>query len=255
MQKTLNDFDGNTSYYAQENVNGPIGPRNIAKEGAYWELLGGKYICKFGECKKSFVTKWLFHRHVDKDKFLIMPIGRFGHLSTMKRDLEMSRPYCHEFSHLGVIFVNAISEMEPRLWTMLKKIATKVDRLQIEAQCVPEVCKPILVRLADSIVHKILGMEAWGVGLLASTIVFILEKFDDLVVFIINNMMVYAKEVCMTWDPKCEKHGPSKARQKKRNANNCIVTKFAILLLLIIFKSFGLVIFAKINLELHMWDL
>ncbi len=50
-----------------------------------------------------------------------------------------------------------------------KKIATKVDRLQIEAQCLPKVCKPILVRLANSIIHKILGMEAWGVGLLASS--------------------------------------------------------------------------------------
>jgi hypothetical protein len=96
-----------------------------------------------------------------------------------------------------------------------KQIATKVDRLQIEAQCVPKVCKPIIVRLANSIIHKILGMEAWGVGLLASITVFILENDDDLVVFIINNKMVYAKEVCMTWDPKCEKHGPSKARQKK----------------------------------------
>jgi hypothetical protein len=96
-----------------------------------------------------------------------------------------------------------------------KRIATKVDRLQIEAQCVLKVCKPILVRLVDSIIHKILGMEAWGVGLLASTIVFILENDDDLVVLIINNRMVYAKEVCMTWDLKCEKHEPSKARQKK----------------------------------------
>jgi hypothetical protein len=96
-----------------------------------------------------------------------------------------------------------------------KKIATKVDRLQIEAQCLPKLCKPILVRLADSIIHNILGMEAWGMGLLASTIVFILEKDDDLVVLIINNRMVYAKEMCMKWDPKHEKHGPSKARQKK----------------------------------------
>jgi hypothetical protein len=35
VQKFLEDFDGNTLNYAQENVNGPIGPRNIAKEGAY----------------------------------------------------------------------------------------------------------------------------------------------------------------------------------------------------------------------------
>jgi hypothetical protein len=96
-----------------------------------------------------------------------------------------------------------------------KKIATKVDRLQIEAQCLPEVCKPILVRLANSIIHKILGMEAWGVGLLASTIVFILEKDVDLVVFIINKRMVYVKEVCTTWDFKHEKHMLSEARQKK----------------------------------------
>ncbi len=28
-------------------------------------------------------------------------------------------------------------------------------------------------------------------------------------------MMVYAKEMCMKWDPKREKHRPSKARKKK----------------------------------------
>ncbi len=72
------------------------------------------------------------------------------------------------------------------------------------------------MRLADSFIHKILGMETWGVVLLANTIVFILGKDNDLVVLIINNKMVYAKEMCMTWDPKHEKHGPSKARQKKK---------------------------------------
>jgi hypothetical protein len=52
VQKNLKDFDGNTSDYAQENINGPIGPHNIVKEGANWEVLGGRYICNFGECKK-----------------------------------------------------------------------------------------------------------------------------------------------------------------------------------------------------------
>jgi hypothetical protein len=50
------------------------------------------------------------------------------------------------------------------------------------------------------------------VGLLASTTISILEKDDDLVAFIKNNEMAYAKEVRTTWDPKCKKHGPSKAR-------------------------------------------
>jgi hypothetical protein len=36
-------------------------------------------------------------------------------------------------------------------------------------------------------VHKIFGIKAWGVRLLASKIVSILEKEDDLVVFITNN--------------------------------------------------------------------
>ncbi len=96
-----------------------------------------------------------------------------------------------------------------------KKVVAKFDRLQIEAQYVLEVCESILVRLMGSIVHKIFGIEAWGVGLLASTTISILEKDDDLVAFIKNNEMAYAKEVRMTWDPKCKKHGPSKARWKK----------------------------------------
>jgi hypothetical protein len=45
------------------------------------------------------------------------------------------------------------------------------------------------VRLANSMVHKIFGIKVWGVGLLASTIISILEKDDDLVVFIRNNMV------------------------------------------------------------------
>jgi hypothetical protein len=60
----------------------------------------------------------------------------------------------------------------------------------------------------------IFGIKAWGVGLLVNTTVSILEMDDDLVVLIKNNRVVYAKEVCMAWDPKCKKHGLSKARQK-----------------------------------------
>ncbi len=44
---------------------------------------------------------------------------------------------------------------------MLKKnYIKKFDRLQIEAQHVLKVCKHILVRLADSMVCKILGIKA-----------------------------------------------------------------------------------------------
>ncbi len=74
------------------------------------------------------------------------------------------------------------------------------------------VCKPIFMKLANSTVHKIFGIETWGVGLLTISI---LEKDDDLVAFIGNNMVAYAKEICVTWDLKHEKHGPSKVRQKK----------------------------------------
>jgi hypothetical protein len=61
----------------------------------------------------------------------------------------------------------------------------------------------------------ILGVKAWGVGLLINTTVFILEKDGDWVVLIRNNKVAYAKEMCMAWDLKCGKHGPSKVRQKK----------------------------------------
>jgi hypothetical protein len=51
---------------------------------------------------------------------------------------------------------------------MLKNVAAKFDRLQIEAKCVPKVCKPIFVKLANSMVCKIPMIKAWGVGLLTS---------------------------------------------------------------------------------------
>ncbi len=100
--------------------------------------------------------------------------------------------------------------MKLRMSIMLKiKVVATFDRLQIETRCVPDICKLIFVKLSDSIVHKRLGIESQYVGLLISTIVSILEKDDDLVALIINNRMVYAKEVCT---PKHEKHGPFKAR-------------------------------------------
>jgi hypothetical protein len=49
-----------------------------------------------------------------------------------------------------------------------------------------------------SIVHQILGIETWGVGLLANTTVSILEKDDDLVALIKNSKMAYAKKMCTT---------------------------------------------------------
>ncbi len=58
----------------------------------------------------------------------------------------------------------------------------------------PKVGKPIFVRLANSMVCKILMIKAWGVGLLANAIVSILEKDDDLVVFITNSTVAYAKK-------------------------------------------------------------
>jgi hypothetical protein len=77
------------------------------------------------------------------------------------------------------------------------QIAAKFDRLQIEAKCVSKVCKPIFVRLANSMVCKILMIKAWGVGLLANITISILENDDDLVVLITNSTMAYAKEVCV----------------------------------------------------------
>jgi hypothetical protein len=82
MQNSLQDYDGDILNFVLENINGPIGPHNIANEGIDWEVLGGRYTCKFRECKKSFATKWLLCRHVDKDHFFIMPASRYGRLST-----------------------------------------------------------------------------------------------------------------------------------------------------------------------------
>jgi len=42
--------------------------------------------------------------------------------------------------------------------------------LQIEAQHVAKIHKPILVRLVNSMVHKIVAIETWGVGLLATLV-------------------------------------------------------------------------------------
>ncbi len=133
-----------------------------------------------------------------------MSTSTFGCPSTCEKG-----PRCQD--HI-VILINTINEMRQRSWTTLKNVAAKFDKLQIEAKCVPKVHKPIFVKLANSTVCKILMIKAWG---LTSTNVSILEKDDDLVVLITNSKMAYAKEVCVAWDLKCEKHGPSKVRHKK----------------------------------------
>jgi hypothetical protein len=66
MGDCLKDYNGDTSNSTLKNANGPIG-LYIAMEGVNWKLIGVRYICKFGECRKSFVVKWLFCKHVDKD--------------------------------------------------------------------------------------------------------------------------------------------------------------------------------------------
>jgi hypothetical protein len=204
-----------------ENANGPIGPHNIANEGVDWEVLGGTYTCKFGECKNLLQPNG-FCRHVDKDHFFIMQASRSSCHSTREEG-----PRHHDHTTMNVRILGNPYKLHKRnevkaMDHAKKKATTKFDKLQIEAQCVLEVCKPILVRLMGSIVHKILGIKTWGVGLLANTTVSILEKDDDLVALIKNNKMAYAKKMCTTWDPKCKKHRPSKARQKK-NASNYLL--------------------------------
>ncbi len=52
------DFNVNTFDSLKEDASGPISPCNIAKEGIDWEVLGGRFFYRFGECKKYFATKW-----------------------------------------------------------------------------------------------------------------------------------------------------------------------------------------------------
>ncbi len=97
MQKNLEDSNGNISNFVLENVNGPIGHHNIANEGVDWEVLGGRYTCKFGECKKSFATKWLLCSHVDKDHFFIMLASRYGRPSIREKG-----PRCQDHTTMNV---------------------------------------------------------------------------------------------------------------------------------------------------------
>jgi hypothetical protein len=42
LRDSLEEFDGANSNYAKENVNGPIGHYNIAKEEINWDILRGR---------------------------------------------------------------------------------------------------------------------------------------------------------------------------------------------------------------------
>ncbi len=97
VQNFLEGSDGNISNFVLENVNGPIGPHNIANEGVDWEVLGRRYTCKFGECKKSFATKWLLCRHANKDHFFIMLASRSGCPSTCEEG-----PRCQDHIAMNV---------------------------------------------------------------------------------------------------------------------------------------------------------
>ncbi len=149
------------------------------------------------------------------DHFLIMLTSKSGHPSICEKE-----PRCQD--HIAMNDCILGNPYKFHKWNEAKVVdhakniyIEEFDRLQIEAQHVLEVCKHILVKLVDSMVCKILGIEARGVGLLESIIISILEKDDDLVVLIKNSRVVYAKEMCMTCEPKCEKQRPFNTRRKK----------------------------------------
>ncbi len=78
-----------------------------------------------------------------------------------------------------------------------------------------EVHKPMLVRLVDSILCKIIGISTWGERLWVSTSFSCIKKDDGIVVLIRTSKVAYTKEVCATWDSKHENQGPSKTSQLK----------------------------------------
>jgi DNA modification methylase len=82
------DFNGSTIDFLKEDASGPISPCNIAKEGIDWEVLGGRLFYRFGECKKSFAIKWFLCKHVDKDHFLIILVGRSGSSSAHEEGIK-----------------------------------------------------------------------------------------------------------------------------------------------------------------------
>jgi hypothetical protein len=131
------------------NANGPIGLCNIAMEGVDWKLLVGRYICKFGECRKFFVAKRLFCKHVDKDHFFIMATSRFSCLLTCKED-----PTC-----LDHIIMNACILGNPykcHKWNEAKSVDhAKKKNNNIIIGCK---LKHVFCETYGSMVHKILGM-------------------------------------------------------------------------------------------------
>ncbi len=84
MGDSLEDSNGDTWIFPKKMWMVPSAPITLQK-GINWEVLGGRYICKFGVCKISFATKWFFCRHVEKNHFLIMLTSRYSHLSTCEK--------------------------------------------------------------------------------------------------------------------------------------------------------------------------
>jgi hypothetical protein len=82
------DFNGNTFDSLKEDASAPISPCNITKEGIDWEVLGGRFFYIFEECKNYFATKWFLCKHVDKDHFLIILVGRSDSPSTHEEGMK-----------------------------------------------------------------------------------------------------------------------------------------------------------------------
>jgi hypothetical protein len=64
---------------------------------------------------------------------------------------------------------------------MENKAKLKWDELQAQAQQMPQVRRPLLVRLSSKMLFNIIGISTWGVGFIPQSAWMCLEKDENLV--------------------------------------------------------------------------
>jgi hypothetical protein len=79
-----------------------------------------------------------------------------------------------------------------------KKVELEWDELQDQAQQMPQVKRPFLVRLTSKML-SIIGILAWGVGFIPQSAWVCLEKDENLVEVIQANKVAYAKPLKVAW--------------------------------------------------------
>jgi hypothetical protein len=54
-------------------------PSHHAMEDVDWVQEGSRWKCKINGCTDVYVTKWLFHQHLENKHGVCMEVGKFCH--------------------------------------------------------------------------------------------------------------------------------------------------------------------------------